>query len=244
MEATLAEGAGCSPGEARSFSHAAAAVMTAIDDRMRQATFPILARDGYPRAMRAPARKVHRCTWVSDDPLSIAYHDDEWGVPVHDDRKLFEMLVLEGAQAGLSWMTILRKRAGYRRAFDDFDAEKIARYDARRVARLLLDEGIVRNRLKVESTIGNARALRELKRAHGSLDARVWSFVDGVPRVNLPRTIAEIPARTPQSDALSKALIGHGFRFVGSTIVYAFMQACGLVDDHERRCFRAQRRGP
>ncbi len=189
--------------------------------------------------MPVATQPVRRCAWVSDDPLSLAYHDDEWGVPVHDDRKLFEMIVLEGAQAGLSWMTILRKRAGYRRAFDDFDAEKIARYDARRVRRLLLDEGIVRNRLKVEATIANARALLELQRTYGSLDAWAWAFVDGVPRVNLPRSIAEIPARTPQSDALSKALIGQGFRFVGSTIVYAFMQACGLVDDHERRCFRA-----
>jgi DNA-3-methyladenine glycosylase I len=192
--------------------------------------------------MRATSKKPRRCAWVSDDPLAVAYHDDEWGVPVHDDRKLFEMLVLEGAQAGLSWMTILRKRPGYRRAFDDFDAGKIARYDARRVARLLEDEGIVRNRLKIQSTIGNARALSDLKREHGSLDALVWSFVGGVPRVNLPRSVAAIPARTPQSDALSKALLAHGFRFVGSTIIYAFMQACGLVDDHERSCFRARRK--
>ena len=190
--------------------------------------------------MRATIRKPRRCTWVSDDPLSIAYHDDEWGVAVHDDRKLFEMLVLEGAQAGLSWMTILRKRAGYRRAFDDFDAEKIARYGARRVSTLLADASIVRNRLKIQAAIANARALRELKREHGSLDAFVWSFVGGITRVNLPGSVAEIPARTPESDALSKALIGQGFRFVGSTIIYAFMQACGLVDDHERRCFRAR----
>ncbi len=213
----------------------------AIDDGIRERIFPTLLRGGYVRAMGATTKKPHRCAWVSEDPLAIAYHDDEWGVAVHDDRKLFEMLVLEGAQAGLSWMTILRKRPGYRRAFDDFDTEKIARYGARRVARLLADEGIVRNRLKIQATIGNARALRDLKREHGSLDGFVWSFVGGAPRVNRPRSVAEIPARTPQSDALSKALKGQGFRFVGSTIIYAFMQACGLVDDHERRCFRAQK---
>jgi DNA-3-methyladenine glycosylase I len=188
------------------------------------------------------AKTPRRCQWVSDDPLSIAYHDEEWGVPVHDDRELFEMLTLEGAQAGLSWMTILRKRPGYRRAFDNFDTEKIARYDARRVGRLMLDEGIVRNRLKIQATITNARALRELRREHGSLDAFVWSFVGGMPRVNAPRSLSEIPPRSPQSDALSKALLAHGFRFVGSTICYAFMQACGLVDDHERSCFRARRK--
>ena len=179
-----------------------------------------------------------RCGWVGEDPLSIRYHDEEWGVPVHDDRKLFEMIVLEGAQAGLSWMTILRKREGYRRAFDDFDAAKIARYDARRVQRLLVDAGIVRNRLKIESTISNACALPALCREHGSLDAFVWSFVGGAPRVRGPRS--KVPASTPESDALSKALRGHGLRFVGSTITYAFMQACGLVDDHDGRCFRSR----
>ena len=168
------------------------------------------------------------------------YHDEEWGVPVHDDRKLFEMLTLEGAQAGLSWMTILRKRAAYKRAFDDFDVAKIARYDARRVERLLKDEGIVRNRLKVESTVTNARALRDLAREHGSLDAFVWSFVGGAADGEAARPGRD-PGRTPESDALSKALKAHGFRFVGSTILYAFMQACGLVDDHQRGCFRARR---
>jgi DNA-3-methyladenine glycosylase I len=171
----------------------------------------------------------------------VRYHDEEWGVPVHDDRKLFEMLTLEGAQAGLSWMTILRKRPAYKRAFDDFDMAKVARYDARRVRRLLLDEGIVRNRLKVQSTITNARAARELAREHGSLDAFLWSFVGGKPIVRRPRR-GETPSRTAESDALSKALLGRGFRFVGSTIVYAFMQACGLVDDHQRGCFRARPR--
>jgi DNA-3-methyladenine glycosylase I len=183
-------------------------------------------------------KEPFRCGWVGEDPLSIRYHDEEWGVPVHDERKLFEMLVLEGAQAGLSWMTILRKRENYRRAFDGFDPDKIARYDARRAARLMLDEGIVRNRLKIESTISNARALPALRRAHGSLDAFVWSFVGGVPRTRGPRDA--VPAKTAESDALSKALRKQGFRFVGSTIMYAFMQACGLVDDHDRRCFRAR----
>ena len=168
----------------------------------------------------------------------IQYHDEEWGVPVHDDRKLFEMLTLEGAQAGLSWITILRKRAAYKRAFDDFDVAKVARYDARRVRRLLADEGIVRNKLKVQSTITNARAVRELAREHGSLDAFVWSFVDGAPIVRRPGP-GQTPSRSPESDALSKSLVGRGFRFVGSTIVYAFMQACGLVDDHQRGCFRS-----
>jgi DNA-3-methyladenine glycosylase I len=183
-------------------------------------------------------REPRRCAWADGgDPLMTRYHDDEWGVPVHDDRKLFEMLILEGAQAGLSWRTILNKRENYRRAFDGFDVAKIARYDARRVQRLLLDEGIVRNRLKVQSTITNARALRDLVREHGSLDAFVWAFVGGKPI--LRRARAPIQARTEQSDALSKALIAHGFRFVGSTIVYAFMQACGLVDDHDHTCFRA-----
>ena len=171
----------------------------------------------------------------------LQYHDEEWGVPVHDDRHLFEMITLEGAQAGLSWMTILRKRAGYKRAFHDFDAAKIARYDARRVERLLQDEGIVRNRLKIDSTISNARALKELKRVHGSLDAFAWSFVGGKPIVRRPGP-GETPSRTAESDAMSKALVKQGFRFVGSTIMYAFMQACGLVDDHQPGCFRSKRR--
>jgi DNA-3-methyladenine glycosylase I len=171
----------------------------------------------------------------------LQYHDEEWGVPVHDDRHLFEMITLEGAQAGLSWMTILRKRAGYKRAFDDFDVAKIARYDARRVERLMLDEGIVRNRLKIESTISNARALKDLTREHGSLDAFVWSFVGGKSVVRRPGP-GETPSRTPESDAMSKALVKKGFRFVGSTILYAFMQACGLVDDHQAVCFRSKKK--
>jgi DNA-3-methyladenine glycosylase I len=188
----------------------------------------------------ATKRERTRCTWAGEDPLSVAYHDDEWGVPVHDDRHFFEMLTLEGAQAGLSWMTILRKRESYRRAFDRFDPKRVARYGAPQVKALLGNEGIVRNRLKVDSTITNARAFLEVQREFGSFDAFVWTFVGGRPRVNRPRTIAQIPARSAESDALSKALAKRGFRFVGSTIMYAFMQACGLVDDHERKCFRAR----
>jgi DNA-3-methyladenine glycosylase I len=184
-------------------------------------------------------RAITRCGWAGEDPLMIRYHDEEWGVAVHDDRKLFEMLILEGAQAGLSWSTILHKRENYRRAFDGFDVRKVARYDARRVARLLGDEGIVRNRLKVGATVGNARAFLEVQREHGSFDAFVWSFVGGAPRVRRPVSMARVPARTPESDALSKALVARGFRFVGSTILYAFMQACGLANDHVRGCFRA-----
>jgi DNA-3-methyladenine glycosylase I len=186
-------------------------------------------------------RDVVRCQWVGDDPLSIRYHDEEWGVPVHDDRKFFEMLTLEGAQAGLSWMTILRKREAYREAFDQFDPKIVARYDGRRIERLLSNEGIVRNRAKVHSTVGNAGAFLEVQAEHGSFDAFVWTFAGGSPRVNRPTTSAGIPARSAQSDALSKALAKRGFKFVGSTIMYAFMQACGLVDDHLRTCFRARR---
>jgi DNA-3-methyladenine glycosylase I len=169
----------------------------------------------------------------------IQYHDEEWGRPSHDDVHLFEMLTLEGAQAGLSWSTILRKREGYRRAFDGFDAERVARYSAADVRRLLADPGIVRNRLKIESTISNARAFLEVQREHGSFDAYLWGLVGGKPRVNRPASGRGVPARTADSDRVSKALAKRGFRFVGSTIVYAFMQACGLVDDHLRTCFRA-----
>jgi DNA-3-methyladenine glycosylase I len=183
-----------------------------------------------------------RCGWVSDDdPLMVRYHDEEWGRPVHDDHHLFEMMILEGAQAGLSWKTILRKREGYRRAFDGFDIARVARYDARRRASLLRDEGIVRNRLKIESAVTNAQSVLAIQKEVGSLDEFVWSFVGGKPKVNRPGSLSAIPARTSQSDALSKALVARGCRFVGSTVIYAFMQACGLVDDHERRCFRARR---
>jgi DNA-3-methyladenine glycosylase I len=188
------------------------------------------------------AKEPTRCFWAGDDPLMIRYHDEEWGVPLHDERRLFEMLILEGAQAGLSWSTILKKREAYRRAFDGFDPQKVARYDARRIARLLTDEGIVRNRLKIESTVSNARAFLSVEKELGSFDSFVWEFVGNEPKINLPRSRGEIPTRTAESDALSKALVKRGFRFVGSTIVYAFMQACGLVDDHDRKCFRAKRK--
>ena len=176
-----------------------------------------------------------RCAWVPDgDPLYLAYHDEEWGVPSHDERHLFEMLVLEGAQAGLSWSTILRKRENYRRAFARFNVEKVARFTARAVERLLADPGIVRNRLKVESAVGNARATITA----GGLGDLLWSFVGGAPIVNRWRTLAELPAETDESRAMSKELKKRGFRFVGPTICYSLMQACGLVNDHVMSCFR------
>jgi DNA-3-methyladenine glycosylase I len=176
------------------------------------------------------------------DPLYIAYHDEEWGVPAHDDRHLFEMLVLEGAQAGLSWLTILRKRAAYRRAFQNFQPDLVARLSDADLEGLLLDEGIVRNRLKVWSTRDNARAFLEVQREFGSFDAFLWSFVGGWPKVNHPSTLAEVPAVTPEAEALSKALKKRGFRFVGPTIMYAYMQAVGMVDDHLATCWK--RRNP
>jgi DNA-3-methyladenine glycosylase I len=189
-------------------------------------------------ALASTRSEVRRCPWVSADPLYIRYHDEEWGVPVHDDARLFEMLILEGAQAGLSWLTVLRKREGYRRVFDGFDPTAIARWDARRVARAMKDEGIVRNRLKIESTVSNAKAFLALRAEAGSFDKFAWAFVKGRPIVTRPRP-GEIQPRTPESDALSAALKKRGFRFVGSTIMYAWMQACGLADDHARGCFRA-----
>jgi DNA-3-methyladenine glycosylase I len=179
-----------------------------------------------------------RCAWAGTDPLYRAYHDREWAVPLHDDRRLFELLCLEGAQAGLAWITILRKRAGYRRAFDRFDPRKVAAYRAARVRKLLADPGIVRNRLKVEGTVRNARAYLALRTELGTFDRFVWSFVGGEPRQNARRSLKEVPARTPESDALSQALRQRGFTFVGSTICYAFMQAAGLVNDHVVDCFR------
>jgi DNA-3-methyladenine glycosylase I len=180
-----------------------------------------------------------RCDWVPlDEPLYLAYHDEEWGVPSHDDRHLFEMLVLEGAQAGLSWATILRKREGYRRAFVGFDPEAVARFTPRRIERLLEDPGIVRNRLKVESAVANARAALEVRAAFGSLDAYLWGFVGGHPVANRWRTMAELPAETEASRAMSRELKRRGFRFVGPTVCYAFMQATGLVNDHVVSCFR------
>jgi DNA-3-methyladenine glycosylase I len=184
------------------------------------------------------APTLGRCAWAGSDPLYVTYHDEEWGVPSHDDRHLFEMLTLEGAQAGLSWITILRKRENYRKAFDAFDVTKIVRYTPRRIERLLADPGIVRNRLKVASTVDNARATLAVAEEFGSLDAFLWRFVDGEPRVNRWTSMTQIPARTAASDAMSKELKRHGFRFVGSTICYAFMQAVGMVNDHTLSCFR------
>jgi DNA-3-methyladenine glycosylase I len=179
-----------------------------------------------------------RCGWAGEDPLYVAYHDEEWGVPVHDDRRHFEFLILEGAQAGLSWITILRKREGYRKAFAGFDPERVARFRPARVEKLLQDPGIVRNRLKVESAVNNARAFLALQEELGSFDRFIWQFVDGKPRRNAWKSLAELPASTPESDAMSKELKRRGFKFVGSTICYAHMQAVGLVNDHLVDCFR------
>ncbi|PIQ96762.1 MAG: DNA-3-methyladenine glycosylase I [Nitrospinae bacterium CG11_big_fil_rev_8_21_14_0_20_56_8] len=181
--------------------------------------------------------KIRRCAWAKND-LSIAYHDREWGVPVHDDRLLFEFLILEGAQAGLSWDTILKKRAHYRKVFDRFDAKAIARYDETKIAALLADPGIIRNRLKVESAIGNARAYLAVREEFGTFDRYIWQFVGGQPRVNRRRSPGDIPARTAESDAMSQDLKRRGFKFAGSTICYAFMQAVGMVNDHAVNCFR------
>ena len=182
---------------------------------------------------------MKRCAWAPvDNAPYLAYHDEEWGVPVHDDRRLFEMLTLEGAQAGLSWATILNKREGYRRAFADFDPSIVARFSRRKVERLLADPSIVRNRMKVESTINNARRVLSVQEEDGSLDAYLWSFVGGSPKVNRFRSLGDIPPETPESKAISKDLKRRGFRFVGPTVCYAFMQACGLVMDHVASCFR------
>ncbi|MCJ7754135.1 MAG: DNA-3-methyladenine glycosylase I [Thermoanaerobaculales bacterium] len=179
-----------------------------------------------------------RCGWCGDDPLYVAYHDIEWGVPVFDDRTLFEFLILEGAQAGLSWSTILKKREGYRRAFDGFDPERVARFDAKKVAKLLADPGIVRNRLKVGSAVTNAQAFIDVQNEKGSFSDYIWAFVDGTPIQNSWRSMSEIPATTPLADTISKDLKKRGFRFVGPTIVYAHMQATGMVNDHIVGCFR------
>ena len=179
-----------------------------------------------------------RCWWAGDDPLYVAYHDEEWGLPVHDDRKLFEMLILEGAQAGLSWITILRRREGYRRAFDNFNPERIARYTEKKKAALLQDEGIIRNRAKIDAAVQNARAYLDLRDQEGSLDAFLWPFVGGKPKQNRFKEKEEVPPETPESKAMSKELRRRGFTFVGPTICYAFMQATGLVNDHLTGCFR------
>ena len=189
-------------------------------------------------AQRHPDGK-RRCAWCPADPLYVVYHDDEWGVAVHEDRRLFEMLCLEGAQAGLSWLTILRKRDGYRAAFDHFDAGKMARYGKRERNRLLQDPGIVRNRLKVEAFIGNARAYLAICGQPGGFDRYIWQFTDGEVIRRRPLYLSGIPPSTAQSDAMSKDLKHRGFKFVGTTICYAFMQAVGIVDEHQRNCFRA-----
>jgi DNA-3-methyladenine glycosylase I len=181
---------------------------------------------------------VTRCAWAGGDPLLVAYHDEEWGVPVHDERTLFEFLVLEGAQAGLSWRTILAKRPRYRQVFARFHPARVARFGARDVARLLRDQGIVRNRLKIEATIANARAVLELRRDGGNLDRHLWSFVGGTPMQNRWHSTREVPATTPEAAAMSRDLVRRGFRFVGPTICYALMQATGMVNDHTADCFR------
>jgi DNA-3-methyladenine glycosylase I len=189
------------------------------------------------RAKPASKRVRRRCAWPSSE-IALAYHDREWGVPLKDDRKLFEFLVLDAAQAGLSWEIILRKREGFRAAFDDFDAEKIARYDEKKIRELLADARIIRNRLKIESAISNARAFLGLQKQCGSFASYIWQFVGGTPKINACRSLKDIPATSAESDAMSRALKKRGFRFVGSTICYAFMQAAGMVNDHAIDCFR------
>jgi DNA-3-methyladenine glycosylase I len=216
--------------------------LAATQDEQAMADKPSTPRDGAAR----PGTARRRCPWATDaDAEYTRYHDEEWGRPVHDDRRLFEMLTLEGAQAGLSWSTILRKRAGYRRAFANFNPQSVARFDARRRAALRRDSRIVRNRLKIDSAVGNARAFLAVQREFGSFDRYLWSFVGGRPLVNRPRAGA-VPARTPLSDAISRELAKRGFRFVGSTIVYAFLQAVGVVNDHALGCFLCppRRRAP
>lgn len=185
-----------------------------------------------------PAREKKRCKWAGIEPIYVAYHDEEWGVPVHDDRVQFEFLILEGAQAGLSWITILKRREGYRKAFSNFDAQKVARYDKRKMARLLEDPDIIRNRLKIESAVGNARAFLDVVEEFGSFDDYIWRFVDWEPTQSKWKTMKDIPAETEDSRALSHDLKQREFRFVGPTIIYAHMQATGMVNDHVMSCFR------
>ncbi len=181
---------------------------------------------------------INRCGWSISDPLMIDYHDKEWGVPVHDDRKHFEFIVLDGAQAGLSWQTVLKKREAYREAFDNFDPKKVARYDERKIEELLNNPGIIRNRLKVSSAIKNANAFLEVRKKFGTFDKYIWQFVGGSPMRNTWKSLKELPAKTPESDAMSKDMKKRGFNFVGSTICYAYMQAAGMVNDHTVGCFR------
>ena len=191
--------------------------------------------------MTPVSNTLSRCAWAKGE-MYEAYHDRDWGVPIHDDRSLFEFLILEGAQAGLSWITILKKRDRYRRVFDDFDASKVARYDARKVERLLADPGIVRNRLKIHAAVKNAQAFLAVREEFGSFDAYVWRFVGGRPIQTARRSLKEVPARSVESDALSRDLLKRGFKFVGSTICYAFMQAVGMVDDHTTDCFKRKQK--
>ncbi len=179
-----------------------------------------------------------RCPWPGDDPLYLAYHDEEWGLPLHDDRRLFEMLILEGAQAGLSWITVLRKRAAYRIAFDGFEAQRVANYDETKIAELMANPGIIRNRAKIQAAIGNARAFLEAQAEFGSFDKYIWGFVGGQAIQNAPSALGQVPAETAESQAMSKDLKRRGFRFVGPTICYAYMQATGMVNDHLVSCFR------
>jgi DNA-3-methyladenine glycosylase I len=187
---------------------------------------------------------VSRCVWATDDPLYISYHDREWGTPLHDDRGLFELLILEGAQAGLSWITILRKRESYRAAFDDFSPDKVAQYSEGKLAQLLADPGIIRNRLKIEAAVLNARAFLEVQREFGSFDKYIWQFVNHTPLQNKRRSMSEVPSSSKESDAMSRDLRKRGFKFVGTTICYAFMQATGMVNDHLVDCFRHSELAP
>lgn len=187
------------------------------------------------------SQQVQRCAWAGDDELYCRYHDEEWGRPTHDERMLFEMLILEGAQAGLSWITILRKRENYRKAFDNFDVDKVAEYDENKVNELMQDAGIVRNRLKIQSAVTNAKAFKAVQESFGSFDAYIWSYVDNTPIQNHFESMEEIPAKTALSDAISKDLKKRGFKFVGSTIVYAYLQSIGMVNDHVKDCFLYKR---
>ncbi len=182
--------------------------------------------------------KKNRCSWCGNDPLYVSYHDKEWGVPVYDDNKLFEFLVLETFQAGLSWITVLKKRENFRKSFDDFDYEKIAAYSGKKIDSLLQDKGIIRNKLKVKATVTNAQAFIKIQKEFGSFSKYIWSFVNGKPIVNTFNSLSEIPANTPLSDTISKDLKERGFKFVGSTVIYAHMQATGMVNDHITSCFR------
>ncbi|MFT3846378.1 MAG: DNA-3-methyladenine glycosylase I [Lacibacter sp.] len=188
------------------------------------------------------AKEKIRCSWCSKDDLYKDYHDNEWGQPLHDDRQLFELLCLEGAQAGLSWYTVLRKRENYRKAFDGFDANKMIKYNAKKIEALLQDEGIIRNKLKVNAFVQNAKAFLAIQKEFGSFDQYIWQFVGGKPVVNNVKSLGNVPAKTAQSDAMSKDLLKRGFKFVGSTICYAFMQASGMVDDHLNDCWKKKRK--